>query len=423
MLHSTIKRIQRSRAGSATTLAAMHPQADTLWRGSRWTLALLLACLGMIGPFAIDTYLPAFSGIARQLGATPVEMQQTLSVYLFAFAAMNLFHGALADSFGRRPVVLAALAVFTLASVGCALSTSIGQLIFFRGLQGLSAGGGMVISRAIVRDLFKPADAQRMMSQITIFFGVAPAIAPLIGGWLFVHADWHSIFWLLAVLGGALTLAMWRMLPESLHGSQVQSFHPAHLLRGYWQIGSSARFLALSLASGVPFNGMFLYILAAPVWLGDHLKLAPTEFFWHFVLSIGGIMAGAVWSGRLAGRVPPKRQIRWGLAIMAATTVVNLALNATLEPHVSWALFPVAVFAFGWSLMVPAVTLILMDLVPERRGMASSVHAFLGSMANGLVAGVLVPLVMHSTLALAAASAVLLTVGLVAWIWVKPQVT
>ena len=125
-LHSTIKRIQRSRKGSATTLVAMHPQADTLWRGSRWTLALLLACLGMIGPFAIDTYLPAFSGIARQLGATPVEMQQTLSVYLFAFAAMNLFHGALADSFGRRPVVLAALALFTLASVGCALSTSIG---------------------------------------------------------------------------------------------------------------------------------------------------------------------------------------------------------------------------------------------------------------------------------------------------------
>jgi DHA1 family bicyclomycin/chloramphenicol resistance-like MFS transporter len=173
----------------------------------------------------------------------------------------------------------------------------------------------------------------------------------------------------------------------------------------------------------VPFNGMFLYILASPVWLGDHLKLAPTQFFWHFVLSIGGIMAGAVWSGRLAGRVPPKRQIRWGLSIMLATTVVNLVLNATLEPHVSWALFPVAVFAFGWSLMVPAVTLILMDLVPERRGMASSVHAFLGSMANGLVAGALVPLVMHSTLALAVASAALMMVGLVAWIWVKPQVT
>lgn len=399
----------------------MHPQADTLWRGPRWTLALLLAALGMLGPFAIDTYLPAFSGIARQLGATPVQMQQTLSVYLFAFAAMNLFHGALADSFGRRPVVLAALVVFTLASVGCALSTTIGELIAFRGVQGLSAGAGMVISRAIVRDLFRPADAQRMMSQITLFFGVAPAIAPMIGGWLFVHADWHSIFWLLALLGAALTLAMWRALPESLHASQVQSFHPAHLLRGYWQLGSSARFLALSLASGVPFNGMFLYILAAPVWLGEHLQLAPTQFFWHFALSIGGIMAGAAWSGRLAGRVPPQRQIRWGLTIMAATTAVNLVLNATLTPHVAWALIPVAVFAFGWALMVPAVTLLLLDLVPDRRGMASSVHSFIGAMSNGLVAGVLVPLVMHSTLALALASAALMGVGLVAWIWVRPQ--
>jgi DHA1 family bicyclomycin/chloramphenicol resistance-like MFS transporter len=262
-----------------------------------------------------------------------------------------------------------------------------------------------------------------MMSQITIFFGVAPAIAPLIGGWLFVHADWHSIFWLLAAIGAALTAAMWRMLPESLHASQVQSFHPAHLLRGYWQIASSGRFLALSVASGVPFNGMFLYILAAPVWLGEHLKLAPTQFFWHFVLSIAGIMVGAAWSGRLAGRIPPKRQIRWGLSIMVVTTVVNVALNATLTPHVAWALLPVAVFAFGWSLMVPAVTLLLLDLVPDRRGMASSVHSFLGSMANGLVAGVLVPLVMHSTLALALASAGLMLAGLLAWVWVRPQVT
>ena len=99
----------------------MNPQAATLWRGPRWTLALLLACLGMLGPFSIDTYLPAFAGIAESLGATPVQMQQTLSSYLLGFAAMNLFHGALSDSFGRRPVVLWGVAVFTLASVGCAV--------------------------------------------------------------------------------------------------------------------------------------------------------------------------------------------------------------------------------------------------------------------------------------------------------------
>ena len=401
----------------------MHPQAQTLWRGPRWSLALLLACLGMLGPFSIDTYLPAFAGIARQLGATPLQMQQTLSAYLAAFAVMNLFHGALADSFGRRPVVLCAIAVFAVASVGCALSTSIGQLVFFRAMQGLSAGAGMVVSRAIIRDLFPPSDAQRVMSQVTLFFGVAPAIAPLIGGFLFVHADWHSIFWLLAVLGAALWLVMLRGLPESLHESQRQPFHPMHLLRGYWQMGTSARFLALVLASGVPFNGMFIYVLASPAWLGEHLKLPPTQFFWFFVLSISGIMGGAWWSGRLAGRIPPKRQIRWGFTIMALTTLLNVSLNATFEPHAAWAMIPVAIFSFGWSLMVPVVTLLVLDQVPERRGMASSVHAFVGSMANAGVAGLVVPAMMHSALSLALASAAMLLVGILAWLWVKPQVT
>ncbi len=401
----------------------MHPQAQTLWRGPRWTLALLLACLGMLGPFSIDTYLPAFSGIAAQLGATPVQMQQTLSAYLFGFAVMNLFHGALSDSFGRRPVVLWAMAVFTLASVGCAMSTTIGTLVFFRALQGMSAGGGMVVSRAVIRDLFAPADAQRVMSQVTIYFGIAPAIAPMVGGFLFVHADWHAIFWLLAAVSAALGLVMWRKLPESLDPAQMQSFHPMHLLRGYWQMASSARFLALALASGVPFNGLFLYILSAPVWLGEHLRLGPTQFFWFFVLSIGGIMGGAWWSGRLAGRIKPKRQIRIGFTIMVATSVVNLALNAALPPDAAWAMFPVALFAFGWSLMVPVVTLLVLEQVPERRGMASSVQSFIGAMANGLVAGVISPLVMHSTFALAFASSVMLAVGVISWLWVKPQVT
>jgi DHA1 family bicyclomycin/chloramphenicol resistance-like MFS transporter len=155
----------------------MNPNAAQLWRAPLWALALLLALLSMVAPFAVDTYLPAFAGMAQSLGATPVQMQQTLSTYLFGFALMNLFHGALSDSLGRRPVVLVAMAVFTLASVGCALSPSIGWLLFWRTVQGLSAGGGMVIGRAVIRDLFPPAQAQRVMSQVTIFFGVAPAVA------------------------------------------------------------------------------------------------------------------------------------------------------------------------------------------------------------------------------------------------------
>jgi MFS transporter, DHA1 family, multidrug resistance protein len=402
-------------------MSAVPPATPTAWQGTRWKLALLLACLGMVGPFAIDTYLPAFDGIATAIGATPVQMQQTLSSYLFGFALMNLFHGALADALGRRPVVLAGVAVFTLASVGCALSNSIGELVFWRALQGMSAGVGMVVSRAMIRDLFPPADAQRVMSQVTIFFGVAPAVAPLIGGILFTLADWHAIFWLLALLGALLWLANWRWLPESLPAAQRQPFRAGALFRGYATLLRNPRFLALVLASGIPFNGMFLYVLSAPAFLGDVLQLKPTQFFWFFVLSIGGMMSGAALSGRLAGRIAPRHQVRHGLLIMLVAALANVALNAAFVPHVAWALLPVALFSFGWALQVPVVTIFALDQAPDRRGTASSVQACIGSLANGVVAGALAPLVMHSGLGLALLSAAFLLVGIVAWLWVKPQ--
>ncbi|MEB0057215.1 MULTISPECIES: multidrug effflux MFS transporter [unclassified Variovorax] len=395
----------------------MNPDAAKLWQAPRWALAALLAVLGMVGPFSIDTYIPAFSGIAQSIGATPVEMQQTLSAYLFGFAFMNLFHGALSDSFGRRPVVLWGMAVFTLASLGCALSQNIGQLVLFRALQGLSTGAGIVVSRAVIRDMFPPAEAQRVMSQVTIYFGVAPAIAPIVGGFLFVHLGWHSVFWFLVAVGCVLFTANYKLLPETLHVSHRQPFEFKHLMRGYWDLCSDPRFLLLALASGVPFNGMFLYVLAAPAFLGDHLQLAPTQFFWFFLLTIGGIMSGAWVSGRMAGKVTPKRQIRDGFLIMLVTSIVNVAANAVFAPHAAWSLWPIAFFAFGWALMVPVVTLLVLDLHPERRGMASSLQAVIGSTANGIVAGVIAPLVMHSPLALAVTSILMLSIGLVAWVW------
>ena len=373
----------------------------------------------MLGPFSIDTYIPAFSGIARALDATPVQMQQTLSAYLFGFAFMNLFHGALADSFGRRPVVLWGIAVFTLASAGCALSQTIGQLVLFRGLQGLSTGAGIVVSRAVIRDMFPPAQAQQVMSQVTIYFGVAPAIAPIIGGWLFVHAGWHAIFWFLTGVGVVLWTANFRLLPETLHVTQRQPFNVRNLMQGYWQLGSSPRFLLLALASGVPFNGMFLYVLSAPAFLGDHMGLAPTQFFWFFLLTIAGIMGGAWVSGRLAGKIAPRRQIRHGFLIMLLVSLFNVAANFVLAPSPGWALPTIALFAFGWALMVPVVTLLVLDLYPERRGLASSLQAVIGSTANGVVAGVIAPLVMHSTRALAVSSLVMMCVGLLAWIWLN----
>jgi DHA1 family bicyclomycin/chloramphenicol resistance-like MFS transporter len=399
----------------------MNPEAHQIWTAPRWALAALLALLGMLGPFSIDTYIPAFSGIATAIGATPVEMQQTLSAYLFGFAFMNLLHGALSDSFGRRPVVLCGIAVFTIASAGCALAQNIGHLVFFRALQGLSTGAGIVVSRAVIRDMFPPDQAQKVMSQVTIYFGVAPAVAPIVGGWLFVHTGWHSIFWFLTAVGVALWLANWKLLPETLHASHRQPFNVRNLMRGYWQLGASPQFLLLALASGVPFNGMFLYVLAAPAFLGEHLHLPPTEFFWFFILTISGIMAGSFASGRLAGKIAPKRQIRYGFIVMFLVSVGNVVANFLFTPYAGWALIPIALFAFGWALMVPVVTLLVLDLYPERRGMASSLQAFIGSSANGIVAGVIAPLVMQSTRELALASLLMMSVGLVAWLYVKWQ--
>jgi len=397
----------------------LNPDAQSLWRAPAWMLAVLLACLGMLGPFAIDTYLPAFAGIAASLDATPLQIQQTLSAYLFSFALMSLFHGALSDSFGRRPVVLAGVAMFTIASAGCALSTTIGELIFFRALQGLSTGAGIVVSRAVIRDMYPPDQAQRVMAQVTLFFGAAPAIAPIVGGLLFTHLGWHAVFWFLTGVGVVLWLANWWLLPETLHTSQRQPFAVKSLMQGYLELGLSPRFLLLALASGVPFNGMFLYVLSAPAFLGDLLHLQPTQFFWFFLCTIGGIMGGAFVSGRLAGRISRERQIKLGFTVMLTVSVLNLVANLLFTAHVSWALIPISLYAFGWAMMTPVVTLMVLDLFPHRRGMAASLQAFVGAASNGLVAGVLSPLVMHSTQYLAAASLALMLVGLIAWIWLQ----
>ncbi len=391
------------------------------WNAPRRLIALILALIAMVGPFSIDAYIPAFAGIAQSLQAAPVQMQQTLSAYLFGFAFMNLFHGALSDSFGRRPVILIGLSMFTLASAGCALAENIGTLVFFRTLQGLSTGAGIVVSRAVIRDVFPPAEAQRVMAQVTIYFGVAPAIAPMFGGWLYVHLNWQSIFWLLTTIGFGLWLTCYRMLPETLRLEQRQPFQVGNLMRGYRQLGSDPRFVLLALASGIPFNGMFLYVLSAPAFLGEHLGLAPTQFFWFFIIAIAGIVSGSWLSGRLAGRIKPRRQIHRGFAIMFVIAVINLVANLLVPADPAWALLPIGVFSFGWALMMPVVTLLVLDLFPTRRGMASSLQAVVASTANGIVAGVIAPAVMDSTVKLAAASMGMMLVGLIAWLLLRQR--
>jgi DHA1 family bicyclomycin/chloramphenicol resistance-like MFS transporter len=384
-------------------------------RRFRWSFAALLAALSTLGPFSIDAYLPAFAGIQQSLDATPVEIQQTLSGYLFAFGVMFLFHGALSDSFGRRPVILAALVVYTVASAGAALAASVQALIAWRVMQGLSVGAGMVVGRAMIRDLFGPEDAQRLMSLVTLFFGLAPAIAPIIGGFLFVGFGWRSVFWFLFLVGLVLVAVSWRFLPETLHESGRQSFHPVALMKGYRAVGIHQRFLLLSIAVGFNFNAFFLYIVSAPVFLGEHLGLGPQQYAWLFIPCIAGIMIGAQLSGRAAGRFPAPRTVQRAYGFMAIAAGINTVYAFAVPPSIPWAVIPLMIFGIGFAMAMPSISLITLDLFPTRRGMAASLQGFVSGMVNVLTAGVAAPLLWNSPRHLALGMLAMMLVGYASW--------
>ena len=191
-------------------------------RSKHMVFATLLAALAMLGPFSIDTYMPSFPAIGRSLAASTFELQWTISAFLATFALMSLFHGAISDSYGRRPVILVNLALFVIASVGCALAAAFHQLLWFRALQGLAGGAGIIVGRAMIRDSFAGDDAQRMMSTVTMIFGLAPAIAPIVGGWLQAAFGWRAVFVFLALYPAVLLVACYRLLPETLPPSARQ---------------------------------------------------------------------------------------------------------------------------------------------------------------------------------------------------------
>ena len=236
-------------------------------------LALLLGGLAMFGPFSIDTIFPAFPEIGEQLGANALAMQQTISVYLIAYALMSVVHGPLSDAIGRRKVILGGLAVFVLASIGCALSRDLPTLLAFRGLEGLSAGVGLIVGRAAIRDLLHGDDAQRLMSQVSMIFSVAPAIAPIIGGWILGWQRWPMIFWFLVGFSVLLWLATWFALPETHPPSARLSLEPRRLLRDYMGIFLNPRFQRLAAAGTFNFGALFLYIASAPAFILDLMHL------------------------------------------------------------------------------------------------------------------------------------------------------
>jgi DHA1 family bicyclomycin/chloramphenicol resistance-like MFS transporter len=378
-------------------------------------LAAILAGLAMLGPFSIDTYLPSFPAIAGDFSITALQLQQTLSAYLLPFAFMTLFHGTLSDSFGRRPVILVSLVCFALGSVGCAMAQSYEQLLLFRGAQGLSAGAGMVVGRAIIRDSFEGHAAQRLMSMVTMIFGLAPAIAPVIGGLLQSWFGWRAVFVFLALFGAALYLLCHLRLPETLPPSSRQPFAVVPLFRNYVKLAGSLRLFLLSSAVALNFCGFFLYIASAPALIYGLLGLGENQFAWLFVPGIAGVMMGAFLSGRLAGRASPQRTVKIAYGLMFSAAALNLAYSGLFEPALPWTVLPVMLYSMGMALGMPSVTLLALDLFPHNRGMAASLQGFEQSFLSGIVAGFVSPLLSHADLALAGGMAGLLLLGWLAW--------
>ena len=374
-------------------------------------IAVLLALLAALGPFAIDTYLPSFHDIGESLQATPLEVQQTLSFYLFSFAAMALWHGAISDALGRRRVVLVTLALFALSSLGCAFATRIEHLWLMRVLQGATAGAGIVISRAIVRDLFDGAAAQRLMSRISMMFAAAPIIAPLIGGYLQEWFGWRSVFAFIALATLAVWLACWRLLPETLPPERRQPLHAGYLARTYWKVLSSPAFLFACGGLALNFAGFFVYVMSAPVFLMRHLGVSETGFLWLFGPAMSGLMSGAWLSGRLAGKLSLRQTILRGYLVMGVAALANIALNLWLPPALPWSVMPIFVYTFGMSLAMPCLTLLALDPFPNQRGLAASCQMCLQAGTNGLVAGVLAPALWGSTRTLAFGMGALMLLG------------
>lgn len=378
-------------------------------------LAAMLAALAMLGPFSIDTYLPAFPNIEASLHASSIEVQQTLTAYMLSFAVMILIHGALSDAFGRRNIILASLAVFAVASLGCAAAHSVEYLWAFRVLQGVSSGAGIVIGRAMIRDLYDGSPAERLLSLVTMIFSIAPAIAPILGGWIVKLLDWRSIFLFLFSYTVLLLWYCYRNLPESLPVAKRQPFNPRFLYDSYKMVFSAPLFNLKAGAIAFNFSGMFLYVAAAPAFITKHLGLGPDQFGWQFVPTVAGIFCGALSANRIAGKISIPKQVAIGYCIMISAALANVSYHEFFPPALPWSVAPLFFYTFGMSLIAPGATLLILNLFPHIRGTVASCQSFTAMILGALMAGVVAPLLSHSVLWLAAGQLACGLIGLILW--------
>ena len=387
-------------------------------------MVLMLGLLSCVAPATIDAYLPAFGALGREFGVPQDTVQLTLGVYMFFYAAMLLLHGTLSDSLGRRRVVLTALVCYVAGALLAAAAPDFGWLLAARALQGLSAGAGIVVGQAIVRDCYEGAVARRAMSYLILVFNLSPAVAPIVGGYLAAHQGWRAVFLLLAVLATAALALCALRLPETLAPEQRQPLSWRGLARNYGRVLGDARFVSLGLAFSLVFAAQGFLIGAAPDFITNVLGLQETDFAYLFVPLVIGAMLGALFAARKAGSWSDARVTALAYLLMGGSCLANLAYVAAAgRPALPWAVILPGVFTCGLAMSVPAMTLRILARVPQLSGTAASVLGFMQMLTFSLVSGWCVPLVYGQPLRLALAMLACVAASALGWAWLhrKPQ--
>jgi DHA1 family bicyclomycin/chloramphenicol resistance-like MFS transporter len=360
-----------------------------LFKPGTFALTGLLAALTGIGPLSTDMYLPSLPAIARAFDASVAEAQLTISSYLVGFAIGQLIYGPISDRYGRKPVLLAAVAVYCAASFGCMVSSSIGMLIAFRTLQALGGCGGVVLARAVVRDLYSGTRAGRELSLISMVMALAPVVAPLIGGVVQTGFGWRANFVVLTASGLLIAAAIWWRLPETL-AQRAAAASPAAIARAFGGFLRDGSFVAHAGLVVLVFSGLFAWISASAFVLQDLYGLSSLEFGIAFAVGSAGFMTGSAIASRYVGRYGLDRVIGLGaVAQTAGGLLMVAALLLGLRSAASLVL-PMAIYLSGLGLVLPQAMAGAMQPYRDRAGAASSLLGFLqqsGAALCGIAVG------------------------------------
>ncbi|WP_426150255.1 multidrug effflux MFS transporter [Pseudomonas sp. DC3000-4b1] len=377
-------------------------------------IILILGALSAFGPLAIDFYLPGFSAMAAEFGTDENRIQSTLAAYFLGLSFGQLIYGPIADRFGRRLPLLVGVGVFSLASLGCALAPSLEALVMLRFLQALGGCAGMVLSRAIVTDSCDTVGAAKVFSQLMLVMGLAPILAPVLGGFLVNTTGWQSIFLVLTLFSACCGLAVYFGLPESLPADRPR-LPLSGALTQYGRLLREGRFVGHALTGGVAMAGMFAYIAGSPFVVIKLYGVPAEHFGWVFGANAAGFILVAQVNARLLSRVGPQNLLRRMVWVYLAAAVVLLAVTA-LQPAQLWPLLmPLFVCIASLGAIIPNASACAMAGQGPRAGSASAMLGFLqfviaavssslvGALANGTAVPMSVVIAGCAALSVAAA--------------------